>query len=220
MSGEGPLVTSSRPVWLSSLLFSLLALAGIWFFASPAFSWLLLLAGIAHVVVVVWSRSRGSLSLFYSQSLIVIATIGSVFGYLLREVGPVQGVPKVLLEFLLVPWTRQGFMHFATYLVGLVGLVAGLVLLLAWRGQIPRMGFHLVAPSLYAASAVNVARDYAFQRPLRSISISPEAHDVIFAYGLAALEFALLLHALGCVFLALVSFLRRGALRDVMLTPG
>jgi hypothetical protein len=194
-------IRGATAVWGTSGLFSLLVLVGHRALDSRSFLTVLLVVAVAHVVVVARFHPRVSLLLFLSQSLIVVASIVAIVAYLLYAVGSPSGVAGAVLWHLSGSWsTGATYVDLARY-VGLFGVayvVVALLIARVWRRPISA---DLLLSCLYAASAVNLACDYALRRPLFQVSGDPDALLFFFLAGLIGLEFSLLLHLLvlvGC----------------------
>ncbi len=176
-----------------------MTLAGVWWFETTAFGWVLFLAGLAHLLITLRYDARITPRFIGLHFAMVLIAVGSVWAHVRFWVGPADGVATTVGEFLARSWSvSTAYVELARYTLIFIGLVVAATLVLSIVKWIPRRarGAELLLLSLYAASAVNVACHYAWQQPLRNIGVSPDAKSILFAAGLLGLEFALLVYAM------------------------
>jgi hypothetical protein len=184
---------SNIQIWMSAFLFSFLIFLGHGFLGSRRFFAALAVAAVVHMFAVARYQNRFSIFLFLSESMIVVVTIFSVFMYLLNAVGAASDVAAIVFWHLAGSWSQpSAYLEFAKYFVVFAG-ISSVFVFFAW-GFRRSVGLDLVFACYYAASAVNVACDYVWRRPLFHVSGDPEALDFFFAAGLIGLEFPLLVH--------------------------
>lgn len=184
------------PIWVSSVLFSLVVLAGYRVLEQRAFLPVVGVLALVHLLTVITQKMRLSWHLFLSQSCVVTATVGSVVLHVSYVVGEVpSGLLGTVASFLEASVTSSWtYLYFSVYVVAFC-LVLGVVLLVIrtfWRS----VEIELAIVAAYSMSSVNVAFDYSLSRPLYNVSGEADALDFFFSAGLFGLEFSLPLHVL------------------------
>lgn len=191
-------VRECRPaaLWWVGGLFAALLLAGHGQLDQRPFAAVLIAVAVANVAVAATRRPPLTRTLLLSQSIIAAATVAAVVLYLIRSVGLGPDVPGVLLDFLRASLSApRTYLHLLVYAVAFVALTTlALLSVSALLGR--RAGRFRILATLYAASAVNLACDYAVRRPLYQVSGEPEALGFFFAAGLFGLESSLPIHLL------------------------
>ncbi len=183
-------------LWWIGGLFAALLLVGHGQLDQRPFAAVLIAVAVTNVAVAATRRPPLTRTLLLSQSVIGTATVAAVVLYLIRFVGPGPDMPGVLVDFLRASLTDpRTYLHMVVYAVAFAALTTlALLSVSALLGRRP--GRFRILAALYAASAVNLACDYAVRRPLYQVSGEPEAQGFFFAAGLFGLESSLPVHLL------------------------
>ena len=185
-------------VWPTSLLLSLLLLAGYRVLESFGFMVLIAVVGFGHLLVCMRFAPCPSTRLVLSQSLVAITTVGAVVLHVLHVVGPPPSnwwsmvISFAAAEVKALP----SYLYFAAYVLVFSLAVAGLLYSARVLELQSKITPRLALSTAYAASAVNLAFDYARSRPLYQVSAESDADAFFFAAGLFGLEFSLTLHVI------------------------
>jgi hypothetical protein len=131
-----------------------------------------------------------------SQTLVVVAALGSVVLHTWHAVGPTPpGWSTTFGSFLEAALTSPStYLYFAGYVVAFC-IVLTLVLLATRASRLrATMTAEVALVAAYTMSSVNVAFDYSLTRPLYHVSGEPDALAFFFSAGLFGVEFSLPLH--------------------------
>jgi len=147
---------------------------------------------IVHLVVVARQRDTSRAGFLASQLVVAVTSLGAIVLYLMNATSPTEHLGHVLRDFVLAsltsPRTYRGF-AFHLFVFGALALSSVLLLRVArvargWdRAMLTRY--------LCALSAVNIACDYSWRRPLFLVQGEPAAQDFFFSAGLFGVEFTL-----------------------------
>lgn len=183
-------------LWWTAGLFAALLLVGHGQLDQRPFAAALIVVAVANVAIAATRRPPLTPTLLLSQSVIGAVTVVAVVLYLIRFIGLGPDVPGVSLDFLRGSLTDpRTYLYLIVYTAAFAALITlALLSVSALLGRRP--GRSQILAALYAASAVNLACDYAVRRPLYQVSGDPEALGFFFAAGLFGLELSLPLHLL------------------------
>lgn len=184
--------------WISSVVFSLLVLAGYRVLEEREFlPWLGLLA-LLHVFAVVARVPSFSLQLFLSQTLVVVSSLVSVYLHTSHAVGETPaGLSRTLGSFIQADLSSlSAYAFFAVYLAVFCLVLAVLLLAIQTFRLRTRIDSEVGLVMAYTMSAVNIAFDYSLLRPLYHVSGDADARTFFFAAGLFGTQFSLALHLL------------------------
>lgn len=129
--------------------------------------------------------------------MISVATLLAIFFHVWHYTGLAQSYFETFWDFLKGSVTSpETYILFVVYIAGFLVIVGSLFTVLKRMGS--RRGCSLIAflGFTYSASAVNIAVDYSWRRPLFRVSGDPDAGAFFFAAGLFGVEFSLILHIL------------------------
>ena len=195
----GPSGGKNRPVWMTSIIFSLTVLAGYRVIEEREFLPVVALLGVTHVIVVVRFHDRFSSNLFLTHFLIVMATLASVFMHVYSVIGT---VPQNSFSYL-CSFAKSSTLNHSTYvfLGGYILLFCVVLFLLLWARRFlltykSQEGIESILVAAYAMSSVNIAFDYSLSRPLYHVGGDPDALAFFFVAGLFGVEYPLLLNLL------------------------
>ena len=146
----------------------------------------------AHLAIVVRRPDAEWVTLLASQSSIALASLVAVGAYVVVETAPDWHANSVLLSFvtnsLMSPET---YLHALGYFFFFASALLVLGLLFRGTGLVETWDADLITRFLYAASAVLLACDYVWRRPLFSSLADPGETGFFFAVGLFGLETSL-----------------------------